>query len=71
MKVKNKGALIELDPNKEYIMLIEASMMSEEQVTQIKAPLNGKVIYAHNIMKGIKFVENSNKIVGIKYLKHD
>ena len=69
MKVKNAGVLVELDPKKEYIMLIDAEVLSEEHARNIKPPLNGMIFYGSSIAKGITFVENSDKIVGIKYLK--
>ena len=69
MEIKNDGVLVELDPKKEYIMLIESDFMTQEQASQIKQPLNGLILYGHNIAKGVKFIENSDKIVGIKYFE--
>ena len=69
MEVKNDGVLVELDPKKEYIMLIESDFMTQEQVSQIQKPLDGMILYGQNIAKGVKFIENSDKIVGIKYFK--
>lgn len=69
IKVKNAGTLIELDPNKKYIMLIDAEAMSEEHVAAIKLE-NGSIIFGPDILSHIVFIENSDKIVDIK-IKYD
>ena len=68
MKTNKLGTLVELDPQKEYIMFIDASVMSIEDASRIKfpLPLNGTIFHGKNIQEGVTFVENSNKIVDIK-----
>ena len=66
MKTNKLGTLVELDPQKEYIMFIDASVMSIEDASSVKRPLNGTIFYGKNIQEGVTFVENSNKIVDIK-----
>ncbi len=68
MKINRLGTLVELDPNKEYIMLFDTDIIPIEQVYKIKIE-NGLKICAHNIMEGVTFIENSDKIVDIKIRK--
>ena len=68
MKTKKLGTIVELDPTKKYLMLIDADMMAEEEAMKIVEGgiRDGMVIYAHKIREGVTFVENSDKIVEVK-----
>ena len=63
MKTNKLGTLVELDPQKEYIMFIDASVMSIEDASRIKfpLPLNGTIFHGKNIQEGVTFVEKIGK----------
>jgi len=68
MKTKKLGTLVELDPNKDYIMLVDSDVIPREQIYDIKLR-NGLILFGNKITEGITFVENSDKIVDIKIRK--
>jgi len=69
-KVKEGGALVELDPKKNYIMLIDASAFTKEEASEVVRMVgrgkNGG-IWARGILEGVRFVEYSSNIIGVKY----
>jgi len=68
MKTKKLGTIVELDPNKKYIMLLDASVLTEEQVEQLADSKirDGLIIYGYKIQEGVTFIENSDRIVEIR-----
>lgn len=65
MKTNKLGTIVELDPTKNYIMLIDETAMPIEHIANIKLD-NGTIIVAKDIGDNIKFVENSERIIDIQ-----
>ncbi len=68
--VKKVGQLIELDPEKKYVMLIERNVLSEEDMKVLALHLQKQegsllAITLPNFEQ-IQFVENSDKIIDVQ-----
>lgn len=67
--IKVVGQLIELDPNKKYVMLIERDILSEEDMRVLALHMQKQegamlaITLPH--FDAIKFVENSDRVVDI------
>ena len=66
MKIKKEGQIIELDPKKQYIMIV-----NEERRINFSSRLghtemaNGRIFFVGS-MAEFKFIENSNRVVDIR-----
>ena len=64
------GQILELDPEKKYVMLINADSISENDIKLITDMLTAQkdsliTIALPNGFESIKFVENSDRIVDV------
>ena len=67
MKVEEHGQILELDPTKEYWLFIKAGSLLAKAAKQGKIrKINGQILFVGS-MDEFKFIENSDKVVGISF----
>ena len=62
-ELKNKIVLAELDPEANYIMLVNPAFVKKGQLNELQVDSGMKIyfLFVHNIDKAIKFVEIPKK----------
>lgn len=67
MEVKEQGQILELDPTKEYWLFVKAnSLLGRLAKEGLITRRNNQILFAGD-MDEFKFVENSDKIIGISF----
>ena len=72
--MKKIGQLIELDPNKQYILMIDSSCMERDHVAQASRMLQEKrsfTLAGIGLPKKVVLIEHKGRIVNIKQYEKD
>lgn len=71
MKIKEQGQILELDPTKEYWLFIKiGSLLAKSAKQGLIKRKNNQILFVGNLDE-FKFVENSDKIVGVSFEEND
>ena len=69
MRVKKLGTVLELDPKKQYILVVKKGSVLETEVRAGHIEMaNGRIFFVGS-MTEFKFVENSNRITSVEIKK--
>jgi len=69
MRVKKLGTVLELDPKKQYILVVKKGSVLETEVRAGHIGMaNGRIFFVGS-MTEFKFVENSNRITSVEVKK--
>lgn len=64
MRVHNTGTLVELDPNKMYLMVVKRSAGITPGILERCLKKSGHILFV-NELSDIRFVENSDRITDV------
>lgn len=68
MNIKKQGQILELDPKKQYVMVIRRSSSLAEKILRVKKVpqvTRGEVVFVDDF-DDFEFIENSDRIVDIQ-----
>ena len=67
MEIKKQGQILELDPNKKYLMFIKAHTLLAKAAKQGLLKIKDGNIYFVGSLDEFRFVENSDRITEITF----
>lgn len=66
MKIKKEGQILELDPTKQYIMIVKIGSFLEREVRAGHIEMRNGCIFFVGSLTEFRFVENSERITNVE-----